>query len=391
MLICKSDTTEPLSILENLPVPCEDNVLDLFSSAAIRRLDEVELVGEDELGVVDTREIARAGGLHLFGLGGEREAVDEVVGDVGVPLVGHDETEVAALAATEAVVTVENELDLVDGVAVVHAGVVEVVVDFILAATAHGPNELDHGVIEVNCDMGLGGRGHGHGEALHGIHELLKAGGGEAITLGTVEVDVKALKVHSDVGVNNGAAGCAVQNASRVSAEQRGRDLDAALERGQLADDLHSVELEGDQGKGIASIVGKPEGKGHVESAGVLGVGHELGHGEALPDHLEEALAGLAGELFPHKEVVVVHGVDDLATDDNADALCHELANGIDPVTVGKFQTGAGIGGSSRGNVVGNATPNVSRVTGTKLDTVTAGVAGIKVGERLGAAVDSLG
>jgi len=337
VLICEGDTAQPLPVFEDLPVPCEDNVLDLLSSAAIRRLDEVELVREDEFGVVDTREIARAGGLHLFGLGGEREAVDEVVRNVGVPLVGHDETEVAALAATEAVVTVENKLDLVDGVAVVHAGVVEVVVDFILATTAHGPDELDHGVIEVNCNMGLGRRSHGHSEALDGIHKLLKAGGGEAITLGTVQVDVEALEVYGDVGVDDGAAGGTIENTGGIATKQGRRDLDAALERGELADDLHGVELEGDQGQGISGVVGKPEGKGNVEGTGVLGVGHELGHGESLANHLEEALAGLARQLFPHEEIVVVHGVDDLATNDDTDALRHKLANSIDPVTVGKF------------------------------------------------------
>lgn len=391
MLICEGDASQPLAIFKHLPVPCEDNVLDLLRSAAAHRLDQVRLVREDEFGVVDTRKVARAGGLHLFGFGGERKAVNEVVRDVRVPLVGHDETEVAALATAEAVVSVQDKLDEVDGIPVVNARIVEVVVDLPLASATHSPDELDDGVVEINCDVGLGRGGHRHSEALHGIHELLEARGGEPVTLGTVQVNVETLKVHSDVGVDDGSTGCAVQDTGWVGLAHRGRDLDAALELGKLANDLHRVELERDQGQGIASIVGEPEGQGNVEGTGVLGVGHQLGHGEALANHLEETLAGLARKLLPHEEVIVVHGVDDLATDDDANALSHKLANRIDPVAVGQVEASAGVGGLGRGNVIGNTATNIDRVTGALFNAIAAGITGVKVGEGLGAAVDSLG
>jgi len=337
--ICKSHPAEALTIFEDLPVAGKDNGLDGLIGA-----DESVLHGEDELCVVDTGEVAGAGGLHLLGLGGEGEGVDEVVWDEGVPLVGHDETEVAALAATEAVVTVEDELDLVDGVAVVLAGVVEVVVLLPLAAAAGGPDELDDGVVEVDGQMDLAAGGDGQREALDGVHELLEAGGGEAVTLGTVQVDVETLEVDGHVGVLDGGAGVAVQHTGgKRELLGEGIELDAATQLGELHDDLHSVELERNQGKGVAGVVGEPEGKGNVEGPGLLGVGHQLGHGEALSNHLLEALSGLARKLLPHEQVVVVHRVDDLATDNHRDPLRDVLANRIDPVAVGQLEPGANL------------------------------------------------
>ena len=391
MLVGKSDTSQPLPVLKDLPVAGKDDILDLLAGAAARGRDQGILVGKDKLCVIDTRKVARASGLHLFGLRGKGEAVDEVIGNVGVPLVGHDEPEVAALAATEAVVTVQDELDKVDGVAVVAARIIEVVVDLHLAAAAHGPDQLNDGVIKVDGDMGLGRGGHGHGEALHGIHELLEAGGGEAVSLGPVQVDIEALEINGDVRVHHGGAGGTIEDAGRVGLGERWRDLDAALERGQLADDLHRVELEGDQGQGIAGIVGEPEGHGHVEGASELGVGDQLGHGVALANHLEEAFARLARELLPHEEVVVVHGVDDLAADDHTDPLGHKLANGIDPVAVGQLEARADIGRGRRRDIVAHAAANIGGVAGSQLDTILAGVAGVEEGKRLGATVYALG
>ena len=80
-----------------------------------------------------------------------------------------------------------------------------------------------------------------------------------------------------------------------------------------------------------------------------------------------------------------------LATDDDANALSHKLANRIDPVAVGQVEASAGVGGLGRGNVIGNTATNIDRVTGALFNAIAAGITGVKVGEGLGAAVDSGG
>ena len=91
-----------------------------------------------------------------------------------MPLVRNDQPEVAALTATKAVVSVQDELDVVNGVPVIDTGIIEIIIDLDLAAASHRPDELDDRVIEVDSDVSLGRRGHRHSEALHRIHELLK-------------------------------------------------------------------------------------------------------------------------------------------------------------------------------------------------------------------------
>lgn len=337
---------------------------------------------ENKLGVIDTGEVTGAGGLHLFGLGGKRERVDEVVGDESMPLEGNHEAEVAALALAESVVTIQNKANATHGVAVVATGVVEVVVVLPLAAAACSPDEFDDGVVKVDGEVD-GRRGlDGEREALDGVHELLEAGGGEAVTLGTVEVDIEALEVHVDVRILDSGAAVAIEDARGVGVFLgEGAELDALAQRSKLDDDLDSVELQGDEGEGISGVVGEPEGKGDIEDTGALGVGHELGDGKALADHFEQALAGLAGQLFPHEEVVVVHGVDDLATNDDGHALGNVLANGVHPMAVRKFEAGAEFRVGGRGQGIVNATGDGAALC--DFDAVATRVTGVDAGEVL--------
>jgi len=378
VFVSKCDTSQPLPILKDLPIASKYND---FHGLLVS--NKSRLQGKDKLGIVNSREVARPGRLHLFGLRGKGKAVNKVLGDEGMPLVGHHEPEVAALATAETIVTVEDELDLVNGVPVVYARVVKVVVLLPLASATRGPDKLNDRVVEVDGEVDLAAGLYGQREALDRVHELLEAGGGKAITLRTVQVDIEALEVNDNVGVLDSDATRAVDHTGGhiVGRGAQRVQLDAVAKAGQLHNDLHRVELQGDEGQGIAGVVGEPEGQGDVEGAGKFGVGHQLGNGEALANHLGEALAGLPRKLLPHEEIVVVHGVNNLATDNHTDPLGDVLTNGIDPMAVGQLETGANFRGFGRGKRVGGATAKT--VAGRGFDAIATGVTGVDTGEVL--------
>ena len=144
-------------------------------------VDRVVGEGEEECGVINTREVAAAGWLVLFGLEGERVDVDADRGDVGVVLVRLDQVEVATLALRETVVSVELDLGGDDRVVASHAlhagdGVTGLedraippvgVVEWLLSlpgvddrgvardirVALDDPHELLRGVVEVHLDL----------------------------------------------------------------------------------------------------------------------------------------------------------------------------------------------------------------------------------------------
>jgi len=153
---------------------------------AVRGTNSVVGEREDERGVVDTGEVAGAAGLVVLRLEGEGVHVDTDGGDVGVVLVRLDQVEVASLALSEPIVTVELDLgshDRVlagetlntgDGIAgledspVPPVGVVEGLLtlpwanDGVVAAdegiALDNPDELLARVVEVEADLvGRGG------------------------------------------------------------------------------------------------------------------------------------------------------------------------------------------------------------------------------------------
>lgn len=279
-------------------------------------------------------------------------------------LVGLDETEVASLLAGEAGQVVEVQVDVLDGVQAVLARVVEVVVAGLVGAAADSPQELNHGMIEVEIQAHLAGLlGH-----LHGLHlgdELLEGAGGKLVALHNVKEDVGGLQAGLEVGVGYGLAVGALHDGHFAAGA-----LDAAGKLFKLDGDLDVVELEGDEGEGIARGLGVPEGEGNIQSALLLGVGDKASDGVALANHLLEALSGLAGKLFPHEEVVVVEGVHNLATNDEARLLDEELANGVDPVCPGAVKAGAnsvvgdGVSSGDSATVAAGGGAVSSRVTG---------------------------
>ena len=195
-----------------------------------------------------------------------------------------------------------------------------------MALAADRPHELKDGVVEVelHANLRVGGL---HVESLVLSDEYLVHGGGEAIALLVVEVDVGGLEAGREVVGREAAAGGAV-----LDGDIRRGDDDAALKALELNVDLHTVELQGRKGEGLARVLGEPEGQGHIQDAALARVADELGARVALANHLGEAAARLARELLPHKEEVAVESVDGGATDDDAGAADEELADVVGPV-----------------------------------------------------------
>lgn len=276
--------------------------------------------------MVDAAEIAAARRRRVLRVQRKAVHVDETIWNIAMMLVRLDEAEPGAGLGGEARLVVEVEGGGDDGVAVVDARVVEPVVAALVALAADRPHELKDGVVEVelHADLRVGGL---HVEGLVLGDEDLVHGGGEAIALLVVEVDVGGLEAGREVVGREAAAGGAVLDGDA----RRGDDY-AALEALELDVNLDTVELKGGKGEGLARVLGEPEGEGHIQDAALARVADELGAGVALANHLGEAAAGLASELLPHEEEVVVEGIDGGATDNNAGAADEELTNVVGPV-----------------------------------------------------------
>lgn len=290
--------------------------------------------------MIDARHVARAGWRWVLGVEGERVNVDEAIGDVAVVLVWLDETEPGARLVGEARLVVEVKSSRDNWVTVVNARVVVPVVAALVALATHGPDELKNGVVEVelHANLGVGGL---HVESLVLNDEDFVVGGGEAITLSVVKVDVCGLEASREIVGREAASSGAV-----LDGDVGARDDDAALEALELDVDLDTVELERGEGESLARVLGEPEGKGNVEHSLLARVADELGAGVALANHLSETTARLASELLPHEEEVVVEGVDGGATDHDASTADEELANVVGPVRPNTTKLGAEVVGA---------------------------------------------
>ncbi len=122
----------------------------------------------------------------------KRIAINEVIWDIGVELIGLDETEVTSLLRCKPWQVVELEAHDLDGVVAVLARVAEPVVGAGLAVSANSPHELDDRMVEVERQAHLGAAS----ADLVGLHlsdELLEGTRGEAIALVDVKVHVGGL------------------------------------------------------------------------------------------------------------------------------------------------------------------------------------------------------
>jgi len=371
-LCSKRKTTKSFAITKHVPVAAEHDDRNFLVGQLILQV-------EDKLNIVNARKVSGTRRLGLFRVYSKGITVDKSTGDEGVVLVRLDETEVTTLLSSEAGQVVKTKMDILDGVKTVLTGIVEVVVASLLLPATDGPDELNHGMVKVQvhahlarllCDL----------EGLNLADELLKGTGGELVTLDNVKEDVGSLETGVKVGVGQRLAVVALDNGGLTVGT-----LDATVQLLKGDVDLDAMELEGDEGEGVARGEGVPEGEGDIKAAALLGVGNETSAGEALADHLTETLSGLSGKLFPHKEIIVVERVDDLTANDDAGALDKELTDGVGPVSPWALDACAdgvigdhGVGGDGSAVATGCLT-------------VASGVTGIATREHLGASAASSG
>jgi hypothetical protein len=259
-----------------------------------RRGGAVSLALDGNLRVIDAREVAGTGGLVLLGLKRERVRVHTGVRATGVVVEGLDLVEVLAILLLEAVLTVENQLEGVEGTdtllsegnvgiragtnlkkgrtrqrggheAVGVGGVTgqnrlhgnvggvggEVPQGRSRGGVREAPHELLDGVVVREADLLGGGTVNGvNTGVLHLLDQVLMTLLGEAAALLSVEVDVvgphlKGIKVGREI--------------------RRKVDVDA-----------HLVVLEGDEGQvetGVA-VEEKDEGEVHLLFGTSLSGGH---------------------------------------------------------------------------------------------------------------------
>jgi hypothetical protein len=333
---------------------------------------------EEERGVINTGQVARAAGLVLLRLEGEGVHVDADGGDVGVVLVGLDLVEIAALTNLEAVVAVEldergdagvlarHTLNASHGVTRLEDRAVPPVreVERLLALPGvddrgvarhegialDNPDELLTRVVEVQLEL-VGGRGDGlTASELENLDEVLVGHLGELATLIRVEVDVVDIEGGGDeAGVaNTGLDGRRGGGLGGVGPHQ-------VLEGVELEVDAHLVVLEGDQGQRKTRVAAEPELEGDVQGvlrravehlvgrvgltagavivAGVTTLDEEVGELGHVANHLGVAglEARLLGELIPDLEPLAIVLVDALAANLELNVVDEVVAGPVEP------------------------------------------------------------
>jgi len=338
------------------------------------RTNRVVAEREQERGVINAREVARAAGLVLLGLERKRVHVDADRGDVRVVLVRLHQVEVVALTLREAVVAVELNLGRDDGVVAGHAlntgdrvarlehraippvrvvegllalpGANDRAVAADIRVTLDNPDKLLRGVVEVELDL-VGRAGHGlAARELELLDQVLVRDLGEAAALIRVEVDVVDVQRRGHEARRRNAAD------DRLGRRAVPAEVGQLLE---LQPDLDLVVLERNERQRQARVAAEPELEGDVQRvlrralanlAGRIGLARaarivaaltaldeqvdELRH---VANHLRVAglLARLLRELIPDLEPVTVVLVDLLATDLNVHIVDQVVANPVEP------------------------------------------------------------
>jgi len=335
------------------------------------------------LRVIDAREVAGTGGLMFFGLERERIRVHTGAGVAGVMVVGLHLVEVLTFLLLEAVLAVEDKLELAEGTreflgvthgrgtggveggtnrgygyeAVGQVGRVErvrlendigghvlggEVPQFRTSGSVgEAPHKLLNGVVVGEADLdgasGLDGVGT---SVLNLFDQVLMTLLGEAATLFGVQVDVVGPHLES-VLVQVGGEG--------------GRDVDV---------DAHFVVLKGDQGQVQTGVPVEEEDEGKVDSAG--GSGGHLSPGSLL--------GFVQVKLRVQTPPFLVVLVDALATDGQFNVVDRTLS---DPVTVihGIGSDGVGSEGlqfevhvTDKVTVTGNSHGDATGVSGSTID-----------------------
>ena len=333
--------------------------------------------GDGDLRVVDAGEVAGAGGLVLLGLEREGVSVDTGEGATGVVVEGLHLVEILATLLLEAVLAVEDELELGHrtlsllgpGLAVVVAtggdnrgtgrsrdgkventgssvaggagsegdrvrdtGGLTEVPEGIGARTGEAPHELLDGVVVGKADLlGASGINSVNTSVLHLLDEVLVTLLGEAATLLGVEVDV-------------------------VSPHLEDSLVEVGLHvRGEVEIDADLVVLEGDEGEVETGVAVEEEHEGEEDGLAILGGG-------------ELTVSGLLGlvevKLSVEAPPLLVLLVYTLTTDGELDGRDRALG---DPASSRGARSGVGlkldihvtdeitVAGDSHGNAAGVA------------------------------------
>ncbi len=312
----------------------EDDDGDVLALEALLQL-------QDEEDVLKAGEAGAAGGLGLLGVQREGVVVDARVGDVGVELVGLHEAEVGRVAHGDTLGGVEHQAGGDQGVLAQDARVVEPVVGVGLALAADGPDELNARVgkgqlntADARVEVGVQGR--------HLGGELLKPGGRKAVTLQRVEVHLGGVQVHHQVVLGQHAGAVALDDLN-VGA---GHD-DAVLQGLELHPDRGRGHGHGHQRERVTGRLCEVEGQGHPQLAGLVREGLQIFQTVELTNHLGQALAGLAAQLLPHEQVVVVQRVHGLLVDLELRFADEELADSVRPSGPGLLVAQGRAGGAA--------------------------------------------
>ena len=345
---------------------------------------------QQESGVINARQVARAAGLVL--LRGESKGVhvDTNGGHVGVVLVGLHLVEIATLTHGEPVVAVELQEGSHHGVVTSHAlnaghGVTRLqagavppigVVERLLALpgcnhglvarhegiTLHNPDELLARVVEVQLEL-VGGGVDGLGTSvLESLNQVLVADLGELATLVRVQVDV----VHVERGGHQVGGVHAVTHGVGVVGHARGVVPHQVLQVVELQIDTDLVVLEGNQRQSQPRVAVEPELERHVQRvlrgtaeqgrgaegltastvvvARLATLHHQVGQLGHVANHLGIAslLASLLGELIPDLEPVTVVLVNTLSTNLQLNPVNQVVPHPVEPAELSTRPIGRG-------------------------------------------------
>jgi hypothetical protein len=254
---------------------------------------------DSNLGVVNAREVAGAGGLVLLGLEREGVGVHTRVGAARVVVVGLDLVEVLTLLGLEAILAVEDELELGEGTGVLLS---EVLVGAVLAARDKGNTRRVSGgdvavAGELNEGVGLkdnlggtwvlgevperGGNVRGRG-VVEAPHELLDGVVvGEALVLGSAGsshgVRASVLDLLNEVLMTllREAAALLGVKVDVVGPDLEDGGAEVGLESGgEIEINADLVVLEGNEGEVETGVAVEEEDEGEVDSVASSGGSH---------------------------------------------------------------------------------------------------------------------
>jgi hypothetical protein len=248
--------------------------------------NDVILTLDGDLGVVDAGEVAGTSGLVLLGLEREGVRVHTGVGGTGVVVEGLDLVEVLTLLLLEAVLTVENQLEGVEGTNdILGEGDVG----------SHGTSLEHGGTREGGGDVAVGTRNGGE----VGLHENVRGVGGEVpqgiathaphkLLDGVVVREADVLSTVTGDGVNTGVLHLLDQVLVTLLGEAATllgvkvdvvgphlEGIEVVGEGGREVDvDAHLVVLEGNQGQVETGVAVEEEDQGEVHGLTVDTSGH---------------------------------------------------------------------------------------------------------------------